>query len=75
MIDKKIPLGIYEKALPSGTSWYERLASARDAGFDFVEISVDETDERLARLDWSRSERREFCDAISETGVLFQPCA
>lgn len=69
MINKSIPLGIYEKALPGGTSWYERLASARDAGFDFVEISVDETDERLARLDWSRSERREFCDAIQETGV------
>ena len=70
MINKKIPLGIYEKALPGGTSWYERLASARDAGFDFVEISVDETDERLARLDWSRSERREFSDAILETGVF-----
>lgn len=70
MINKKIPLGIYEKALPGGTSWYERLASARDAGFNFVEISVDETDERLARLDWSRSERRTFCDAIAETSVF-----
>ena len=70
MINKKIPLGIYEKALPGGTSWYERLASARDAGFDFVEISVDETDERLARLEWSRSERKTFCDAIAETGVF-----
>ena len=69
MINKSIPLGIYEKALPSGTSWYERLASAKDAGFDFVEISVDETDERLARLDWSRSERQTFCDAIRETGI------
>jgi L-ribulose-5-phosphate 3-epimerase len=26
-------------------------------GFDFVEMSVDETDERLARLDWSREQR------------------
>jgi len=69
MINKTIPLGIYEKALPGGTSWYERLASARDAGFDFVEISVDETDERLARLDWTPSERREFREAIAETGV------
>lgn len=69
MINKSIVLGIYEKALPGGTDWYERLATAKEAGFDFVEISVDETDERLARLDWSRSERREFCDAIAETGV------
>ena len=69
MINKSIVLGIYEKALPGGTGWYERLATAKEAGFDFVEISVDETDERLARLDWSRSERREFCDAIAETGV------
>jgi hexulose-6-phosphate isomerase len=32
-------------------SWPERLVLAKSCGFDFVEMSVDETDERLSRLD------------------------
>jgi L-ribulose-5-phosphate 3-epimerase len=35
----------------------ERLQLAKLLGFDFVEMSVDETDERLSRLDWSREQR------------------
>ena len=54
MLSKQIPLGIYEKALPAGECWLERLQLAKTLGFDFVEMSVDETDERLSRLDWSR---------------------
>jgi len=63
------PIGIYEKALPSNVTWHERLMLARDAGFDFVEMSVDENDERLARLDWSPCERAELREAIAATGV------
>jgi hexulose-6-phosphate isomerase len=37
------PLGIYEKALPKDLSWPERLVLAKSCGFDFVEMSVDET--------------------------------
>ena len=40
------PLGIYEKALAKDLSWPERLVLAKSCGFDFVEMSVDETDER-----------------------------
>jgi L-ribulose-5-phosphate 3-epimerase len=63
------PIGIYEKALPGGISWLERLLIAKELGFDFVEMSVDETDERLSRLDWIKEERREFILASLETGV------
>lgn len=62
-------LGIYEKATPKGISWRERLVFAKELGFDFVEMSVDETDARLARLDWTQEERKEVVDAIYETGV------
>ena len=51
--NKKHRLGIYEKAMPETLSWEDRLVYSRAAGFDFVEISVDETEERRARLDWS----------------------
>lgn len=50
------PFGVYEKALPSA-AWPTILADARAAGFDFVEMSIDESDARLARLAWSKEER------------------
>jgi L-ribulose-5-phosphate 3-epimerase len=65
----KMPVGLYEKALPAELSWEERLAAAGRAGYDFVEISIDETDERLARLDWTSSERAVLRRAIDNTGV------
>lgn len=62
-------LGIYEKALPKDISWKERLLLAKKLGFDFVEMSIDETDERLARLDWTSEEQKVVIDAIHETGI------
>ena len=63
------PLGIYEKALPKDLSWPERLVLAKSCGFDFVEMSVDETDERLSRLTWSTTQRASLVEAMIETGV------
>ena len=51
-------LGLYEKALPAEWSWERRLSAARELGFDYMEISIDETDGRMARLWWSRAERK-----------------
>ena len=62
-------LGIYEKALPKNISWKDRLILAKKLGFDFVEMSIDETDERLARLQWTQNQRKEITTAIYETGV------
>lgn len=69
MLNKQVPLGIYEKALPAGECWRERLQLAASLEFDFVEMSIDETDERLARLDWSREQRFSLVQAIADTGV------
>lgn len=66
---KDFTFGLYEKALPAHLSWQQRLLQAREAGYDFVEISIDESDERLARLDWDRREKRKFLSAIEETGT------
>ncbi len=63
------PVGIYEKALPRSLGWRERLVAARAAGYDFVEMSIDETPERLARLDWALAERLELVRATREEGV------
>lgn len=63
------PLGIYEKALAKDLSWPERLVLAKSCSFDFVEMSVDETDERLSRLDWNAAQRASLVTAMIETGV------
>ena len=66
----KTPLGIYEKALPDSFSWKEKMLTAKAAGYDFIEISVDESDARLARLDWSDEEIRKMRDLMDETGII-----
>jgi L-ribulose-5-phosphate 3-epimerase len=63
------PVGLYEKALPAEWSWAKRLAATAEAGYDFLEISIDETDERLARLNWTASERAALRCAIADSGV------
>ena len=65
----KMPVGLYEKALPDALSWEERLAAAGQAGYDFIEISIDESDGRLSRLDWTASERAALRRSIANTGV------
>ena len=66
---KQYLLGMYEKAVPNDITWEERLTVARDSGFDYVEISVDETDAKLARLDWTADERRELVRLQQECGL------
>ena len=66
---RKIPLGIYEKAFPSDYSWEQILRGAKEAGYDFVEMSIDESPGRLARLDWSPEERNDINKLIHETGI------
>ena len=61
--------GIYEKALPPGLEWPGLLESARKAGYDYVEMSVDESDGRLARLAWTAGQKAAFRAAIADAGV------
>ncbi len=60
-------LGLYEKAIPQALPWKDRLLAAKGAGFDFLEISIDETEEKLSRLDWTHHERKELIDLMYQT--------
>lgn len=62
-------LSVYEKAMPGHIGWKEKLTAAKEAGYDGVELSVDESDERLSRLDWSAVQRLDLLRASRETGV------
>ena len=68
-MSKEYTLGLYEKAMPKDLTWKEKMLAAKGAGFDFIEISIDETDEKLARLEMSREERLALTELMSETGV------
>jgi L-ribulose-5-phosphate 3-epimerase/hexulose-6-phosphate isomerase len=67
----KNPIGIYEKALPNSFTWEEKFKAAKAAGFDYMEISVDESDERLARLDWTDEEIENIRKLMKENDICF----
>ena len=62
----KYQLGLYEKAMPDSLSWEEKLNLAKGIGFDFVEISIDETDNKLQRL-FDKEMIEEILTAIEKT--------
>ena len=55
----------------SGSTLTSATASAlaKACGFDYVEMSIDETDPRLARLSWGRQERLELVRSVLDTGI------
>ncbi len=65
----EIALGLYEKAMPAGMSWQQMLTAAKAAGFDQLEISIDESDARLSRLDWTQKQRADLRQAMDLAGL------
>ncbi|MXR12340.1 L-ribulose-5-phosphate 3-epimerase [Mycoplasma flocculare] len=59
-------VGIYEKAIDKRFSFVDKIKIAKKAGFNFIEMSVDETDEFAARLDFSNKEISEIRTALFE---------
>ena len=62
-------LGLYEKSMPNGLTLRQKLIETKTAGFDYLELSIDETDEKLNRLDWTPTELAQLRKDIEETGV------
>ena len=67
-----IPVGLYEKALSKNMSWKERLSLTGKLGFDFLELSIDDTDERIERLDWTKKEKQGLRNTVDQVGVKIQ---
>jgi len=63
-------LGLYEKSMPHSLTLREKLAVTKASGFDFLEVSIDETDEKLPRLRWSKTERKEVINAMCDSDIL-----
>lgn len=69
---KPYAIGLYEKAMPKTMTWQEKLRCAKECGYDFVEISIDETDGKLARLEWTKDERLELVRLMKEEGITIR---
>ncbi|MBR4548761.1 MAG: L-ribulose-5-phosphate 3-epimerase [Oscillospiraceae bacterium] len=65
---KQYEIGLYEKAMPE-LSWPEKLAAAKEAGYDFVEISIDASEEKIGRVYMPREERRALRGLLWESGM------
>lgn len=62
-------LGLYEKSMPGTLTLAEKLAETKTAGFDYMELSVDETAEKLTRLDWDNATINELVYSQQQTGI------
>lgn len=69
-MESSVTLGIYEKALKWTGQWRTFFAQAREAGFSFVDLSVDESAERSARLNWDWETCQEVREAAHREGIL-----
>lgn len=69
---KAYSLGLYEKAMPNELSWEDKFKNVKKFGFDFLEVSIDETDEKLSRLKMTIKERQEICDLMFKHEVKIQ---
>ncbi len=65
-------LGLYEKAMPDGLSFREMLDLTARTGFDRLELSVDESDLRLERLDWQSSQVHNLKRMMDDSDVLIR---
>ncbi|MCD7929777.1 MAG: L-ribulose-5-phosphate 3-epimerase [Clostridiales bacterium] len=66
---KPYAIGLYEKAIPKTMDWRAKLECAKECGYDFVEISIDETDDKLARLEWTAQERLDLVKTMYEVEI------
>lgn len=65
-------LGLYEKSMPNALTWKEKLEATKQAGYDFLEMSVDETDEKMGRIHWSHDQIAEVLQVCKETGITIE---
>ena len=66
---KEYSIGLYEKAMPDSLSWKEKFLAAKEAGYDFVEISIDASEAKISRVYMSKEERLELVKLMYETGM------
>ena len=68
-MSKEYTIGLYEKAMPDTLSWKEKFLAAKEAGYDFVEISIDASEAKIQRIYMTKEERLNLVSLMYETGI------
>ena len=53
---RELPFGLYEKSICTTWSWEDKFSLVKEAGYDYFEIAIDATPQKLARL-YDREEK------------------
>lgn len=64
-------LGLYEKAFPKETPLEEKLAAAKECGFDHMELCIDPEPSRAQRINWTKAQQREVRRMGEDAGIPF----
>lgn len=68
-MSREYTIGLYEKAMPDHLSWKEKFLAAKEAGYDFVEISIDASEAKIQRVYMTKEERFELVSCMYETDM------
>jgi len=55
---RDLPLGLYEKSISPHLCWEDKFKLIKDAGYDYFEIAVDASHEKLSRLENRKEQLR-----------------
>lgn len=66
---KKYEIGLYEKAMRNTMSWTEKLRCAKECGYDYLEICIDATDEKINRIFMDQEEKKQIMDAVFDVDL------
>ena len=66
---KKYEIGLYEKAMRNTLSWSEKLGCAKECGYDYMEMCIDATDEKINRIFMNTAEKKEIMEAVFQAGL------
>jgi predicted hexulose-6-phosphate isomerase len=58
--------------MPESLELPEKLKETGAAGYDYLELSIDETDEKQSRLDWGASEIKKLRSFMEESGIFIK---
>ncbi|OOB79619.1 MAG: hypothetical protein BEN19_07340 [Epulopiscium sp. Nuni2H_MBin003] len=62
-------IGLYEKAMPNKLSIREKLECAKKSNYDYIELSIDASEEKIDRINMSMDERFNIVKDMYETGI------
>lgn len=71
-MSREYSIGLYEKAMPDDITWKEKLLAAKEAGYDWVEISIDASEAKIQRVYMPKEERLALVSLMYETDITIR---